>query len=88
LRPLRCKHPRSIAQRSSYRLGNAKETTAGKDFFIIVNRLLTIANTIHRPVASAVLADRIDAAERPNGWCEFNLRLGDYIVLTTVAIGR
>jgi hypothetical protein len=36
-RPLRCKHPRSIAQRPSYRLGNAKETTAGKDFFIIVN---------------------------------------------------
>ena len=50
------KHPRSISRRSSYRLGNAKETTAGKDFFIIVNRLLTIANAIHRLIQEPYLA--------------------------------
>ena len=55
-RPLRCKHPRSITRQSSYRLGNAKETTAGKDFFIIVNRLLTIANAVHSPGASPITA--------------------------------
>jgi hypothetical protein len=54
-RPLRCKHPRSIALQSSYRLGNAKETTAVKDFFIIVNRLRTIANVVHSPAAGPFL---------------------------------
>ena len=53
-RPPRCKHPRSIARQSSYRLGNAKETTAVKDFFIIVNRLRTIANAVHRPPANLI----------------------------------
>jgi hypothetical protein len=55
-RPLRCKHPRSIALQSSYRLGNAKETTAVKDFFIIVNRLRTIANVVHSPTVGPILA--------------------------------
>ena len=65
-RPPRCKHPRSIARQSSYRLGNAKETTAVKDFFIIVNRLRTIANAVHRPLRKSDRGCRIGAAERPN----------------------
>jgi hypothetical protein len=63
LRPPRCKHPRSIARQLSYRLGNAKETTALKDFFIIVNRLLTIANAVHSPSRNPISC-RIAAAGR------------------------
>ncbi len=66
LRPLRCKHPRSIARQLSYRLGNAKETTAGKDFFIIVNRLLTIAKAVHFPGARPDHGCPNEAAMRPN----------------------
>jgi len=88
MRPLRCKHPRSIARQSSYRLGNAKETTAGKDFFIIVNRLLTIANAVLFLWGEPALGRRIEAAVRPNEWHKMNQRFRDYIALTTAAIAR
>ena len=60
---------------------------AVKDFFIIVNRLLTIANAVHRPspVRPRLL---VWAAKRPIGRYKFNLWLGDYSALTTVAIGQ
>lgn len=63
-------YPRFIARHSSYRLGNMKETTPVKDFFIIVNRLLTIANGPGPALVATDDARRIEATVRLNTICE------------------